>query len=57
MVYNPLGIFFQIHQNLNQMLRITDEKPFVGFSIILCGDLYQPLPVRGYPIYASKSSF
>ena len=47
---------YQVNQRLNGIFRYSDQLPFAGMSVIVCGDLYQLPPVRGLPEYTSTTS-
>ena len=49
-------LFFQVHQRLLETFACPTDIPFVGKPVILCGDLYQLLPVCGEPVFIFDES-
>ena len=49
-------LLLNIHKRLNEIFGITDERPFAGKSIIVCGDLYQLPPVMAKPVFSTEGS-
>ena len=49
-------LLYQVNQRLNEIFGYSDQLPFAGMSVIVCGDFYQLSPVRGLPVYSSTTS-
>ena len=49
-------LLYQINQRLNEIFGYSDQLPFAGLPVIVCGDLYQLPPVRGLPIYIRSTT-
>ena len=49
-------LLYQVNQRLNEIFGYSDQLPFAGMSVIVCGDFYQLPPVRGLPVYSSTTS-
>ena len=49
-------LLYQVNQRLNEIFGYSDQLPFAGMSVIVCGDFYQLPPVRGLPLYSSTTS-
>ena len=49
-------LLYQVNQRLNEIFGSSDQLPFAGMSVIVCGDFYQLLPVRGRPVYSITTS-
>ena len=45
-------LLYQVNQRLNEILGYSDQLPFTGMSVIVCGNFYQLPPVRGRPLYS-----
>ena len=45
-------LLYQVNQRLNEILGYSDQLPFTGMSVIVCGNFYQLPPVRGLPVYS-----
>ena len=48
-------LLYQVNQRLNEIFGYSDQLPFAGLSVIVCGDFYQLPPVRSLPIYISST--
>ena len=46
-------LLFQIHQRLCEIFGTSDQVPFAGKSILVCGDLYQLPPVMAHPVFST----
>ena len=44
-------LVYQIHKILNEIFSPGRDIPFGGKSIVVCGDLYQLLPVNTKPVF------
>ena len=49
-------LLYQVNQRLNEIFGYSDQLPFAGLPVIVCGDLYQLPPVRGLPIYIRSTT-
>ena len=49
-------LFYQVHQRLNEIFGVSTDLPFAGLPVLVCGDLYQLLPIKGAPIYSSTDN-
>ena len=49
-------LLYQVNQRLNGIFGYSDQLPFAGMSVIVCGDFYHLPPVRGLPVYSSTTS-
>ena len=49
-------LFFQTNQQLNEIFGYSGEELFAGLVVIVYGDFYQLPPVKGSPIYSSRTS-
>ena len=47
-------LLLDIHKRLNEIFAVTDDRPFAGKSIIVCGDLYQLPPVMAKPVFSTE---
>ena len=45
-------LLYQFNQRLNEIFEYSDQLPFAGMSVIVCGNFYQLPPVRGLPVYS-----
>ena len=48
-------LLYQFHQRLNEILGVSTDLPFAGLPVV-CGDLYQLLPIKGAQIYSSTDN-
>lgn len=46
---------FQVNRILNEIFEYLDKEPFVGLSVIVCGDCSKLTPVKGSPAYSSAT--
>ena len=49
-------LLYQVNQRLNEIFGYSDQLPFAGLPVIVCGDLYQLPPVRGLTIYIRSTT-
>ena len=49
--------FLHINKRLIEIFSCTDNKPFAGKPVILCGDLYQLPPVNARPIFIANNTY
>ena len=48
--------FYQVHQKLNEIFECESNVAFARLLVLVFGDFYQLLPVRGLRVYAIASS-
>ena len=49
-------LLYPFNQRLNEIFEYSDQSPFAGMSVIVCGNFYQLPPVGGLPVYSSTAS-
>ena len=49
-------LLYQFNQRLNEIFEYSDQLPFAGMSVIVCGNFYLLPPVRALPVYSSTAS-
>ena len=50
-------LLYQVNQQLNEIFAYSDNEPFPGLPVVVCGDLFFQLPpVKGLPVYSSAAS-
>ena len=49
-------LFYQVNQRLNEIFGYSGNEPFAGLPVIVCGDFFQLLPVKGLSVYSSAAS-
>ena len=50
-------LFLHINKRLIEIFSCTDNKPFAGKPVVLCGDLYQLPPVNARPIFIANNTY
>ena len=48
-------LLYQVNQRLNEIFGYSEQLPFAGLSVIVCGDFYQLPSVRSLPTYISST--